>query len=104
MSITRHHPDDSTLMSYAAGALPAALAVVVASHLSVCRRCPDEVATMELVGGALLADLPGAALRRPEPGLPDVAPRRPVRPTAAGASEVPVPLGRLIGNDLDAIA
>ena len=42
MSIT-HHPDDSTLMSYAAGSLPAALAVVVAAHLSVCPRCREEV-------------------------------------------------------------
>lgn len=104
MSTTRHHPDDSTLVSYAAGSLPAALAVVVASHLSVCRRCPDEVAAMELLGGALLADLPGAALRRPEPGMPDGAPRRPVRQTADSATGVPAPLARLIGNDLDAIA
>jgi putative transcriptional regulator len=102
MSITRH-PDDSTLMSYAAGSLPAALAVVVAAHLSVCRHCPAEVATMELLGGALLADLPGAALRGPKPGMPDAAPRGRARATAGSASEVPAPLARLIGNDLDAV-
>jgi putative transcriptional regulator len=102
MSIT-HHPDDSTLLSYAAGSLPAALAVIVAAHVSVCPRCRDEVATMELLGGALLADLPGAALERSEPGMPEVERRRPVTPPAIGSAEVPAPLAHLVGNDLDAL-
>ena len=109
MSITRH-PDDSTLMSYAAGSLPAALAIVVAAHVSICPRCGDEVATMELLGGTLLGDLPGAALQRPEPEIPEVDPR-PVRPapmgsaggSTGGPAEVPAPLARLVGGDLDAL-
>src|SRR5687767_5728604 len=101
MSIT-HHPDDSTLLSYAAGALPAALAVVAAAHLAVCRRCRREVADMELLGGALLGALPGATLQRPRPTMPETEPRRPGGRMSMGAAEVPAPLARLVGNDLDA--
>lgn len=102
MSIT-HHPDDSTLMSYAAGALPGALAAVTAAHLALCERCRDELAVMELMGGALLADLPGVALRRPEPAAPGVTPshRRGAEPSQA--AEVPPPLATLIGDDLQSV-
>jgi putative transcriptional regulator len=102
MSITRH-PDDSTLVSHAAGSLPAALAVVVAAHLAVCPRCRDEVATMELMGGALLAGLPGAALQRPVPAAPDIERHRAIAAAHAASSEVPAPLARLVGTDLDAV-
>jgi putative transcriptional regulator len=102
MSITRH-PDDSTLMSYAAGSLPAALSVIVAAHVAICPRCREEVATMELLGGALLANLPGAALQQPEVPTPDVGRHQPATPAPVGSAEVPAPLARLIGNDLDAI-
>jgi putative transcriptional regulator len=102
MSINRH-PDDSTLLSYAAGSLPAALAVVVAAHMGLCPRCRDEVAMLELMGGALLADLPGVAMLRPEPGMPEVESGPPVTPAPMGSPEVPAPLARLLGNDLDAV-
>jgi putative transcriptional regulator len=99
MPITRH-PDDSTLLSYAAGSLPGALAVVVAAHVTVCRRCRDAVATMELIGGAMLSGLPGTTLQRPAPERPELKRRRPPAPAPAG--EVPAPLAQLIGTDLGA--
>jgi putative transcriptional regulator len=102
MAMTRH-PDDSTLLSYAAGSLPGALAVVVAAHVAVCPRCRDEVAMMELMGGALLAGLPGVALRRTAPERPEVEPRRPVAPAPPVSAEVPAPLAQLVGVDLDAL-
>jgi putative transcriptional regulator len=106
MSITRH-PDDSTLMSYAAGSLPAALAIVVAAHVSICPRCRDEVATMELLGGTLLGGLPGADLQGPQPEMPVVGHHGPARPASMGSArasaEVPAPLARLVGGDLDAL-
>ena len=102
MSIT-HHPDDSTLMSYAAGSLPAPLAVVAAAHLAICPRCREEVAIMEMLGGALLADLPGAALHRPEPEAPEVERHRQAAPPPLGSGEVPAPLARLVGTNLDAV-
>ena len=101
MTITRHL-DDSTLLSFAAGSLPTALAVVAAAHLAVCPRCRDEVAMMELVGGTLLGALPGAAMRGPVPAAPEIERHPPSAPVAA-SGEVPAPLARLIGDNLDAL-
>ena len=72
MTIT-HHLDDATLMSFAAGALPAALSAVAAAHVAMCPRCRREVARLERVGGALLgrAVARGDRSRRaPNPGRP----------------------------------
>jgi putative transcriptional regulator len=101
MTITRHL-DEATLMSFAAGSLPGALAAVAASHVAMCPRCRAEVAFLERVGGALLTDLPGTAMARPGPAMPAVD----VPPTAAAPApgeEVPAPLLRLVGGSLDAV-
>lgn len=50
-----HHLDTATLVSYAAGALPEALAVVAATHLGVCLHCRGQLHDAENVGGQLLA-------------------------------------------------
>jgi putative transcriptional regulator len=97
------HPDDSTLLSYAAGSLPGALAAVAAAHLSVCPRCRDEVAMMEQLGGTLLGGLPGAAMGRPVPAAPAIERPRLATSPPAPYGEVPAPLARLIGRDLDAV-
>jgi putative transcriptional regulator len=102
MSIA-HHLDDATLMSCAAGTLPAPLAIVAASHVSLCPHCRDGLADAERLGGALLKSLPPASLAG-GPVLPQTAPpRRPLsaRPSAGG--DVPPPLARLLGSTLDAI-
>jgi putative transcriptional regulator len=98
-----HHLDDSTLLSFAAGSLPAALAVVAAAHLAVCPRCRDEVAMMEMLGGALIGELPGAPMLGPVPAPPAVERPPPSAPVRAASGEVPAPLARLIGNNLDAL-
>ncbi len=51
----RHHLDEATVVSYAAGALSPEMAVVAATHLDVCRHCRGVLASAERVGGALLA-------------------------------------------------
>jgi putative transcriptional regulator len=48
------HPEDSLLMAYAAGSLPEAAALVVATHLALCPLCRAEVGRFEAVGGAML--------------------------------------------------
>ncbi len=53
MSI-RFHPDPSTLLSYAAGALDESHALVIASHLDWCPDCRRVIADGELIGGLLL--------------------------------------------------
>jgi putative transcriptional regulator len=101
MTITRHL-DEATLMSFAAGSLPQALAAVAAAHVSMCAHCRDEVAFLERVGATLLADLPGAPMARPGPAMPAID--EPLRgPVSAPDGEVPAPLARLVGRSLDAV-
>lgn len=66
-SMMTHHPHTATLMSFASGALPEALAAVVACHLERCPRCRQEVRTMEHIGDALLAAGATTPLDRPAP-------------------------------------
>lgn len=104
----RHHPDDATLMSFAAGSLPPAFAVVVATHVAMCPRCRRELAMLEAFGGALIDTLASTSLDR-RPPSPDQATSVPAhrtprpRSTAAGAQGLPSPLGSLVGAGIDGI-
>lgn len=49
-----HHLDEATLFSYVAGSLSQGMALVVASHISVCESCKARVFETEAIGGALL--------------------------------------------------
>jgi putative transcriptional regulator len=118
MTIT-HHLDDATLMSFAAGSLPAALSAVAAAHVAMCTRCRREVAGLERVGGALLAELLPATLDRAEPPASAIwgqTPRPDVHenPHRAGEASSPIPaipgalrgaapapLARLLPRELD---
>jgi putative transcriptional regulator len=53
-----HHIADDMLLAYAAGTLGEAAAVVAATHLALCPRCLTTVLTAEIVGGALLDEMP----------------------------------------------
>ncbi len=103
-----HHLDDATLMSFAAGTLPSALAIVAASHVAVCPLCRTELAHAERIGAALMEDLPPATMTGAEPAVPDGSSRAtpPAAPSLGAAQPVgavPSPLARLIGDRLDAI-
>lgn len=99
----RHHADDATLMSYAAGSLPEALAAVLAAHLALCSRCRLEVARLERIGAVLFDRLPPVPML--EPALPvGPAERARTRVEAAQAGDVPAPLRPLIGSRLDDLA
>lgn len=52
-----HHPDDATLMSFAAGSLNEALAAVVACHAGMCPKCTTTIREMELIGSTVMCDL-----------------------------------------------
>ncbi len=49
-----HHLHESTLMSYAAGALQAPLSIVAGAHLEQCPYCRQRLRDAEAVGSALL--------------------------------------------------
>jgi len=58
----RHHPDDATLVAYAAGAVTEGISLVLAAHLELCPRCREHVRDATELGGALLAGLDPAPL------------------------------------------
>ncbi len=62
MSQIEHHPTQETLLSYAAGSLPASLALVVGCHLQYCRQCRSGVSAGEALGAELMVALSPQAL------------------------------------------
>ncbi|PYE84920.1 ChrR family anti-sigma-E factor [Pseudoroseicyclus aestuarii] len=64
----KHHPTESLLMAHAAGALPEALDLAVATHLAFCDICRADAAAHEALGGALLDAAPEGGLSRPAEG------------------------------------
>jgi len=49
-------------MSYAAGTLPEAFSLVVATHVSLCDECRARLASFEAMGGAVLEDVPSCEM------------------------------------------
>lgn len=103
----RHHLSDELLTAYAAGALPEAFSLVVATHVSLCDDCRARAASFDTVGGALLEeaeeiamgeDALARALARIE-ALPQVPRSEP--PKSAGI--FPAPLADYVGGDLSAV-
>ena len=58
----RHHPDDATLVAYAAGAVTEGISLVLAAHLELCPRCRGRARDATELGGALLEGLEPAPL------------------------------------------
>ncbi len=50
----RHHLDATTLVSYAAGALPPETAAIASLHFSACGHCRAKLLDAERIGGALV--------------------------------------------------
>lgn len=63
MTPIQHHIPDDLLDAYTSGRLSHAFAVVVAAHLSLCDECRARCEADELLGGAVLDELPAAPLR-----------------------------------------
>jgi putative transcriptional regulator len=106
----RHHLTDALLMAYAAGALPEAFSLVVATHVSLCDECRARLGAFEAVGGAVLEEAPDApvsagslaatlAMIRDRGKDPIVAPaaRRP------SGGLFPAPLRDYVGGDVEAV-
>lgn len=109
MKIT-HHLSDAHLMAHAAGILPEAFGLVVATHISLCDECRARLGAYEALGGAVLDDLGEvtmeddaleATLRRidADPGMRS-APKAP-EPGPRAAGILPRPLRDYIGGDLE---
>ncbi|WP_331346233.1 ChrR family anti-sigma-E factor [Cellvibrio sp. UBA7661] len=59
--MSTHHPDDMTLMNYAAGSLSLPQALAVSVHLCFCHECRDLVKNFNHLGGALLETIKPAS-------------------------------------------
>jgi putative transcriptional regulator len=106
----RHHIGETILMAYAAGQLPEAFSLVVATHLSLCDDCRAKASAYDVLGGVMLdgsaaadmaADVIDAALARITalPQARSAPPRRPMRTDP----RVPAPLQDYIGPSLDRV-
>ena len=101
----KHHISDSLLMGYAAGTLPEAFSLVIATHVSMCDDCRAQLSAFEAVGGALVqgesAEMTEDALESCMARLDGAAP--PDRPKAARQGILPGPLAEYVGGDLSSI-
>ena len=106
-SSIKHHLNDAVLMAYAAGTLPEAFNLIVASHVSMCDDCRARAESFDALGGELLegddnvalsADSLAATLALIDGGEPD----QPSRIKVPGGV-LPQPLQDYVGGDLDAI-
>lgn len=93
-------------MAYAAGHLPEAFNLVVATHLSLCDECRAQAGAFEAVGGALLdagcgIAMGDQALDRALARLDVPAPA--AKPEARAAGIFPAPLAGYVGGDLAAV-
>jgi len=110
MTITQH-PDDSTLIAYAAGAVSEGFSLVLAAHLEFCPICLKRLSDLQALGGALLmAERP---VQPPAGGLDDIWSRidmaentqpEPVVSPIASDPVLPRVLLPLLGGGFDSIA
>ncbi|MCP1335715.1 ChrR family anti-sigma-E factor [Futiania mangrovi] len=101
-----HHPGEDLLLEYAAGSMPEPLALLVATHLTLCPACRAEAARLETLGGAMLEEI------GPEPvseslldrvldcldDAAELAPQAGARPATDAPFAVPMPLARYLGE------
>jgi putative transcriptional regulator len=97
-----HHPDDATLLSYAAGTLAEALTAVVAAHVSMCPRCRAEVADLNLLGSTLMLSSVGSGGVLTAPRYTD-GKSQVKTPTATGDARLPPSIAKAFGLAFDDI-
>lgn len=99
----KHHLSDQLLMAYAAGSMPEAFSLLVATHISMCDECRARMGAFEAVGGAVLdtslAAMADGSLEAVMARLGAPEPRRAIRaPTV-----LPAPLADYVGGDLGSV-
>ena len=87
-----YHPGQELLMDYAAGAQREPVALLVATHISMCPSCQAEVRRLESLGGAMLETL------EPEPMAEEALDHALARLESSGKAE-PTPAARPSAGD-----
>ena len=106
----QHHLSDALLMSYAAGTLPEAFGLVVATHISLCDECRARAASFDAVGGALVEREVSPVALAPDALAATMArikgqasqPRYDT-PAPIQCSVLPAPLRAYVGGGLEAV-
>lgn len=107
MQQIKHHLTDALLMGYAAGTLPEAFNLVVATHVSMCDSCRAALAEYDAVGGEVMLDADPVAMA--EDALATAMSRIAAAPFAKPARAkpqthvFPEPLRDYAGGDLDSV-
>ena len=108
MKQIKHHLTEPLLMGYAAGTLPEAFSLVIATHISMCDTCRAALAEYEALGGEVMMD--AAPVDVSEDALAAtmaLIANGPVTPAAAPARNrsgiFPAPLSDYVGGDLDSV-
>lgn len=104
---TKHTLNDALLTGYAAGTLPEAFDLVVATHLSLNDESRAALGAYEAVGGCLLEEAPAAdvgseALAATLARIKSSPPRERAAPPAS-SGVFPAPLRAYVGGDVDAV-
>ena len=105
----KHHLTDDILMGYAAGTLPEAFNLMVATHISLCDTCRAQSETLDAVGGEVLDVMPAVEMTMAEDSLSAtlalIGLGAPVqsRGDDRASSVLPSPLRDYVGGDLDSI-
>ena len=101
----RHHLSDQLMMAYAAGSLPEAFNLIVATHVSLCDECRARLSGYDALGGVVMEQ--GAGVDMAAGALEAVMNRSAqpeVRRSPVQVSTVfPEPLVGYVGGDLDRV-
>lgn len=108
MTDIQHHPTEALLVDYAAGTLPEAFSLVLATHLSLCDDCRARLSALEAVGGGMLERIDAAPLAEDsfEATLARIAGAPPAPKPAAPRRRdgiFPAPLRDYVGGDLASV-
>lgn len=105
--ILRFHPENATLVGYAAGALPQSIAILVGAHIGMCRACRAEMELVGALAGATFSCAPAEkvdddafarlAARLDGESQPPPTPR-------AKTTDLPGPLARFLGGGTETVA
>ena len=102
----KHHLNEQLLIGYAAGILPEAFSLVVATQMSMSDEARARLASYEAIGGGLLEDSDEAEMKPDafkqtlkEINIPIT--KSPLPPMVEGI--FPEPLQKYVGNDLNAV-
>ena len=108
MKQIKHHLTEPLLMGYAAGALPEAFNLVVATHITMCDTCRAALAEYDAVGGEIMldsepVDVAEDALAATLAMIDGGAVAEKPAPVRSQSSVFPGPLQDYISGDIDSL-